>query len=132
MNIKFYLICVFIFYASKSIDAFGERLLETRPLTPSEIYTHSATPDDENPQQYKLFWKRVGDDEIQFEAHCRTTGWVGFGLSHTGGMTGADIAIGWVKDGVGYLKDTHATGFSRPIEDKIQDFFLIDSAEIDG
>lgn len=47
-------------------------------------------------------------------------------------MTGADIAIGWVKDGIGYLRDTYATGFRTPIQDTIQDLVLLDSAEFDG
>jgi len=33
----------------------------------------------------------------------KTLGFVGFGLSTNGDMEGADIIIGGVKDGVGYL-----------------------------
>lgn len=105
-----------------------------KPLTASEDYTHSAVADEDNPSQYVLFWKRLGSDEIQFEAHCRTTGWVGFGLSPNGGMTGADISISWVQDstGIPYLKDTHATGFSTPQTDPSQDWHLIEAKQING
>lgn len=130
MLFKFLSICLIIYIANKSVDAVS--LSQTRPLEPSEVYTHSAVADEDEPYQYKLFWRRIGDDEIQFEAHCKTTGWVGFGLSPNGGMTDADIVIGWVKNGFGYLKDTYATGFKTPIEDAVQDYVLLDAAEIDG
>ena len=45
---------------------------------------------------YNLFWT-VQDEEITFEVHVKTLGYVGFGLSKTGGMKHADIVIGWVK-----------------------------------
>lgn len=69
------------------------------PLKPSEDYTHSLVVDNDEPEQYHLYWKLVDNDEyLQFEVHCKTTGWAGFGLSPNGDMTGADIAIGWVDD----------------------------------
>ena len=75
------------------------------PLFPSENdYTHKLIVDEDNPSQYVLFWKMINDDEIQFEAHCRTNGWLGLGISSNSGMEGADLAIGWVKDGVAVLK----------------------------
>ena len=33
----------------------------------------------------------------------KTTGYVGLGLSGNGGMAGADIVVGWVKDGEALL-----------------------------
>ena len=47
-------------------------------------------------------------------------------------MPGSDIVIGWVKDNKAYLKDCYASEKSTPIEDKIQDYKLIDGAEFDG
>lgn len=64
------------------------------PLIPSENYTNILSPDSSRPQQYVLLWKLLNNDEIQFEIHCNTTGWVGFGLSPDGEMAGSDIAIG--------------------------------------
>ena len=73
-----------------------------KPLEPSEEYTYSLTVDEDEPEVYQLFWKLVDNDEyIQFEVHCQSTGWVGFGLSPNGDMPGADIAIGWVDDNDG-------------------------------
>ncbi len=73
-------------------------------MVPTEDYTHKLIVDDENPNQFVLFWKMINDDEIQFEAHCKSIGWVGIGISSNGGMEGADFAIGWVKDGVAVIK----------------------------
>ena len=78
-----------------------------KPLEPSEDYTYSLVVDEDEPMVYQLFWKLVDNDEyIQFEVHCQSTGWVGFGLSPNGDMPGADIAIGWVDDddGKAHLK----------------------------
>jgi len=33
------------------------------------------------------------------QLHGNTNGWIGMGISPNGAMTGADIAVGWVKDG---------------------------------
>jgi hypothetical protein len=59
-----------------------------KPLEPSEAYTHSVNMDDDDKDLYKLFWKILDNDEIQFEIHCRTTGWVGLGFSPNGNMEG--------------------------------------------
>ena len=40
-----------------------------------------------------------------FTVEAQTTGWIGFGISTgQGKMQGADIVIGWVKDGKTYFK----------------------------
>ena len=70
---------------------------ELKPLVPSESYTHSLEVDEDDPNLYRLFWKLVDNEKsLQFELHCKTSGWVGFGLSPNGDMTGADIAMSWV------------------------------------
>ncbi|RNA04064.1 tetratricopeptide repeat 1, partial [Brachionus plicatilis] len=102
-------------------------------LKPSEDYTFSLNVDDSDESQYKLYWKVLEKDEIQFEIHCRASGWIGFGLSPNGGMTGSDIAIGWVdSNGQAFLKDTHAIGKQAPIVDQLQNWNLIDASEKDG
>jgi hypothetical protein len=100
---RIYTLLVLIFLSSSSIYAALE------PLKPSENYTNVAYIDDQNQNQYVLYWKLIGSDEIQFEAHCKTTGWVGIGLSPNGGMKGSDIAIGWVDSNKkGYLKVSYS------------------------
>ena len=103
------------------------------PLSPSESYTHTLDADDDDAKLYRVYWKLINNDkEILFELHCKTTGWVGFGLSPNGAMMG-DFAIGWVdKNGKSYLKDTHSEKNSKPKIDKTQDWFLVDAKEVDG
>lgn len=59
-------------------------------------------------QNVKLYWNvstENKDSEINFTVEARTTGWIGFGISSgQGKMKGADIVIGWVKDGKAYFK----------------------------
>lgn len=47
-----------------------------KPLNPSDTYTHKEIIIEDSPDQYVLFWKIINNDEIQFEVHCNTTGWV--------------------------------------------------------
>ncbi len=95
MNFAAVVICIGLFGFARSLPSASNQIV--KPLTASETYTHSLVVDDDIPEQYQLFWKLVDNDEfIQFEMHCKTTGWVGFGLSPNGDMPGADITIGWV------------------------------------
>ncbi|CAF3680038.1 unnamed protein product [Rotaria sp. Silwood1] len=44
-----------------------------------------------------LWWTVDSDaQEIIFELHVKTTGWIALGISPAGGMIGADIGTGWV------------------------------------
>ena len=62
-------------------------------------------PLDED-QNVKLYWNvSTGNKEINFTVEAKTTGWIGFGISSgQGKMKGADIVIGWVKDGKAFFK----------------------------
>jgi len=55
---------------------------------------------------YKVEWEvNPDDDTIEFQVTVETKGFVGFGLSLTGGMPGADMIIGGVNDdGSTYFK----------------------------
>ena len=71
------------------LDFRNETLNEQlQPLVPSEAYTNSLFVDENVPEQYQIFWKLINEEEIQFEVHAKTIGWVGMGLSPDGGMTG--------------------------------------------
>uniref|UniRef100_A0A8C1ELD6 Monooxygenase, DBH-like 1, like n=1 Tax=Cyprinus carpio carpio TaxID=630221 RepID=A0A8C1ELD6_CYPCA len=77
-----------------------------------------------------------GFDEIQgtilFELTINTSGWVGFGFSPKGGMTGADIVIGGVRPEGRYFTDRHAGGNSMPVVDQQQNYKLLSLTESDG
>ncbi|XP_035708310.1 DBH-like monooxygenase protein 2 homolog [Folsomia candida] len=67
---------------------------------------------------------------ITFELEAETLGWVGFGISPQGGMTGADIFIaGVLPNGDHYSSDRHATGTVEPIVDAHSDWELHDARE---
>ncbi|XP_020615016.1 DBH-like monooxygenase protein 1 isoform X2 [Orbicella faveolata] len=85
-------------------------------------------------QNVNLYWNvSTEEKEIYFTVEAKTTGWVGFGISSgQGKMEGADIVIGWVKDGKTYFKDRHADGRVMPEVDSQQDYELISLKEEDG
>ena len=62
-------------------------------------YTNFAALDADS--NVLFYWSiNATDSSIQFAVQAKTTGWVGFGISTgQGKMQGADIVIGWVKDG---------------------------------
>ncbi|XP_013392638.1 DBH-like monooxygenase protein 1 [Lingula anatina] len=88
-------------------------------------FTHHVVLKDD---VFFLSWK-FDNETITFETQVRTTGYIGLGFSPNGGMTGADIVIGWVKDGTAYLKDCYATAMQMPSIDKSQDVELISGSE---
>lgn len=71
-------------------------------------------PLDED-QNVKLYWNvSTANKEIIFTVEAKTTGWIGFGISSgQGKMKGADIVIGWVKDGKPYFKVGNTPSGSR-------------------
>ncbi|XP_051954255.1 DBH-like monooxygenase protein 2 homolog [Xyrauchen texanus] len=81
----------------------------------------------------RLKW---GFDEIQgtilFELSVTTSGWIGFGFSPKGGMTGADIVIGGVGLKGNYFTDRHAEGNSMPAVDQQQNYKLLSLTESNG
>lgn len=83
------------------------------PLTPSETYTNTLNVNDQFALNYVMYWKLLSVTEMQFELHCKTTGWVGIGWSTGGGMIGADIYFGWVANGVAKLKVYIITQFNK-------------------
>ena len=69
-------------------------------------------------QNVNLYWNvRTEEKEIDFTVEAKTTGWIGFGISSgQGKMEGADIVIGWVKDGKTYFKvSKYNCSFSKRI-----------------
>jgi hypothetical protein len=82
---------------------------------------------------YRLYWNFTNDDLVS-EIHCRTPGWVGFGLSPFGNMTTSDMIIGWVDStsGLANFTDRFANGIERPVVDVSQDWRLLFAAERNG
>jgi len=72
---------------------------------------------------YHVKWGFDGD-WIGFELTVQTTGWIGFGISPTGGMEGADILMVWAEDGSAHYMDMHALEHGPPVLDECQDWVL--------
>ncbi|XP_078364957.1 DBH-like monooxygenase protein 1 [Oculina patagonica] len=99
------------------------------------VSQHSFFAHLDEDQKVKLYWNvSTANKEIYFTVEAQTTGWVGFGISSgQGKMKGADIVIGWVKDGKPYFKDRHdAVGHVMPQIDSQQDYKLISLVEDGG
>ncbi|XP_078510070.1 putative DBH-like monooxygenase protein 2 [Lissotriton helveticus] len=74
-------------------------------------------------------------EEITFDLQVKTTGWIGFGLSPGGGMTGADIVIGGVSPAPNqttYFADYHAVGEVTPVQDTVRNYKLEFLSENEG
>ena len=64
-------------------------------LSVSQQWMHSVVMDPLN--KYHLNWSFDDDkQQITFNVVVETRGWVGFGISPNGGMTGSDLIIGWI------------------------------------
>ncbi|CAF3224386.1 unnamed protein product, partial [Rotaria sp. Silwood2] len=102
------------------------------PIAPFTNYTHST----ELQANIADLWWTTDDvkEEITFELHIRSTGWIALGISPAGGMQGADIAIGWVDSlGKVTIQDRHAFGKSKPmIDNTTQDWFALQGREQNG
>lgn len=90
-------------------------VIVTSGLCPSfcsrEVFRHSAVLDEHG--KYHLKW-RYDEKTITFETVVETKGYVGFGLSPTGGMAFSDIVIGGVEKGQPYLQD-YFTDMNREV-----------------
>ncbi|CAF0944282.1 unnamed protein product [Brachionus calyciflorus] len=95
--------------------------------TPTDIYTNTF---ELIPGVYKLFWNYTDKDLIA-EIHCKTNGWVGFGLSPNGGMDKSDVIIGWISNGQVNFTDRHIVQKQVLIDQK-QDWILLGSSEKNG
>ncbi|CAF3886409.1 unnamed protein product [Rotaria sp. Silwood1] len=86
------------------------------PVRPFTKYQYST----ELEKNVADLWWSVDDvkQEIMFELHIKTRGWIALGISPAGGMTGADIGMGWIGEaGNVHFQDRYAFNFSKPILD---------------
>ncbi|CAF1402975.1 unnamed protein product, partial [Didymodactylos carnosus] len=102
------------------------------PLQPYTNYSYST----ELQSNVADLWWTINEDEqeITFELHIKTTGWVALGISPAGGMNGADIGLGWVdQQGQVHFQDRYAMGTWQPIIDNTTtDWFALRGREENG
>lgn len=93
---------------------------------PTESYMFSA---ELLQSTYKLFWSFT-DTEFIGEVHVRTKGWLSFGLSPNGAMSGSDVIVAWVNDDDGSTNftDRHIVG-RQVLVDAKQDWTLLSSKQ---
>lgn len=79
----------------------------------------------DNDKKYLVEWEAFTDTQtIIFELTAETTGYVGFGISPVGGMTGADIVIGGVfPNGTWYF--SVGVCYRFVLSDKISKFLFL-------
>ncbi|CAF4936815.1 unnamed protein product, partial [Rotaria socialis] len=74
----------------------GDVLAISSLIQPFTTYKYSI---ELQPDIADLWWTVDSDaNEITFELHMKTTGWIALGISPDGGMKGADIGVGWVDN----------------------------------
>ncbi|CAF1351319.1 unnamed protein product [Adineta steineri] len=102
------------------------------PLTTFTTYQHSV----ELQSTVADLWWTVNETNqtIFFELHVNTTGWIALGISPAGGMTGADIGVGWVdQSGKVTFQDRYAYTFALPVRDNTTvDWFATQGREQNG
>ncbi|CAF1481989.1 unnamed protein product [Rotaria sordida] len=97
------------------------------PIQPFSEYESAI---ELEPNMIDLHWT-ANEEEIVFELHMKTLGWIALGLR--GGMRGADIGVGWISDGKIHFEDRFATGFITPIIDNTTtDWFALNGKEENG
>ena len=86
------------------ISSVVNSLYDVNSLELSRRYTYQLQLDDYG--EYNMFYSYDVDAEtIKMAVQVQTTGWIGFGFSPNGGMTGSDVVIGWVdKFGYAFLQ----------------------------
>ncbi|CAF0933370.1 unnamed protein product [Adineta steineri] len=104
----------------------------TSPIQPFTSYRYST----ELQNNVADLWWTVDEtkQEITFELHVKTLGWIALGISPAGGMKGADIGLGWIdQSGQVHFQDRHAYNNSRPVVDTTTtDWFALQGREQNG
>ncbi|KAK3864249.1 hypothetical protein Pcinc_030039 [Petrolisthes cinctipes] len=90
-------------------------------LPSTTTHTHQSVLDSHG--VFTVFWTPdLQKNEVIWEIHARTLGWIGFGFSSNGNMAGSDFLTAWVEDGQLYLQDRHGTGETLPPLDDHHDW----------
>ena len=81
---------------------------------------------------YKLYWS-ANATAILAEVHVLTTGWLAFGISPSGGLSGADAMVAWIDStGKTQFTDRYLTASRIAVVDPTQNWFLLGSKQSNG
>ena len=86
-----------------SIDFFNQSMsrFDCEPTSPTGYYANLI--DLEPSGRFRFYWNMT-QNSLAGEIHCKTLGWVGFGLSNDGYLNGSDFFIGWIENGTAPLR----------------------------
>lgn len=96
------------------VCAFSLSLFFTGTLWAAD-YQHSLTVD-----QMTFNWSVAGEN-LAIKLSAPTKGWVGIGFHPTEGMKGANIILGYVKDGKVEMSDDYGTQYTKHVADTKRD-----------
>lgn len=82
---------------------------------------------------YDIKWTISDDENVYLQISAPTNGWIGFGLTRGGGMTGSDIFLGYVdEEGTVHGGDYHALKEGTPTRDECASDWVILGGEQSG
>jgi hypothetical protein len=80
-----------------------------------------------------LYWTHnEAENTVDFTVDVRASGWVGLGLSKSGGMGGADMIMGWItEEGDVHMQDRHSEVSAMPVVDSVQSIWNVKGTRFD-
>ena len=102
-------------------------------LSPITILENRQLLNDINlvePDLIHLYWNH-NETDITFELVSKHKGWISFGISPNGGMSGSDVIVAWLNsDGTHHFTDRHIND-TNVLIDKEQNWHLISMTSSD-
>jgi hypothetical protein len=99
---------------------------------PSTIGSSYANSQELISGMYMLYWN-TNSTSIVAEVHVLTSGWLAFGISPSGGMSGADAMVAWIDStGTTQFTDRYLTSSRTAVVDSTQNWFLMGSKQTNG
>ncbi|GJP34919.1 hypothetical protein CLOM_g19397 [Closterium sp. NIES-68] len=111
--------------------AFGGAILGAASSLPElSSYSNMALLDP----SFELFWSvNASDATIHVAAKAQTAGWLGIGISESGGMVGSDVLVAWVAESQGRAYATDRFVFNKTGEgvalDAQQDWHVVGGSQ---
>jgi hypothetical protein len=110
---------------TEAYRAWVETLGDSYPAT--VFLPSSADPD----KGAALHWRISNQEYLDLAIAVQASGWLGFGLTINGGMTGADMVLVEAAD-LSVAKDAYVKDERLPQEDDCQDWKMVDATAADG
>ena len=130
-----YLISVLIWCLFMLKVTFSNKMIDLHFNLDERFWTTTSPFDNVailKPDVFIMHWA-YNETEITFEIHAKEAGWISFGLSLDGSVSDSDIIIAWInQDGTGHFSDCHYESQPYPIQDKIQNWVLLQASLVNN